>query len=299
MSGDRVKDARTRLRITSLVAVVSASAVACSGSGAETGVTVVQTTSTSDVVTTTAVTTSTSSTTTTSTTLPPTEVTTSIGTTVEGRPIEVIHRLDTTGATLSPDDPSRVVVLVVGVIHGNEQAGLDVVNELRTMDAAEIPANVDLYLMPALNVDGLVADRRQNANGVDLNRNFPYDWGPIAQLGNWEYAGPAAASEPETQAMVAFVDDLRPDLTVWFHQDAFSIAPSSGPDKQVREEYARLTGLPLEGVPGGTYTGVAATWQRRTYDSDTAFIVELGPTLAPGEAAMHARAILAVSQILP
>ncbi|MFM8649668.1 MAG: hypothetical protein ACKODY_07870, partial [Actinomycetota bacterium] len=114
-----------------------------------------------------------------------------------------------------------------------------------------------------------------------------------------EYAGPSAASEPETQAMVAFVDDLRPDLTVWFHQDAFSIAPSSGPDQQVREEYARLTGLPLEGVPGGTYTGVAATWQRRTYDSDTAFIVELGPTLAPGEAAMHARAILAVSQILP
>ncbi|MFM8563478.1 MAG: M14 family zinc carboxypeptidase [Acidimicrobiia bacterium] len=240
-----------------------------------------------------------STTATTSTTLPPTEVTTAIGTTVEGRPIEVIHRLDTTGATLSPDDPSRVLVLVVGVIHGNEQAGLDVVSELRTMDTAEIPANVDLYLMPALNVDGLVADRRQNANGVDLNRNFPYNWGPIAQLGNWEYAGPAAASEPETQAMVAFVDDLRPDLTVWFHQDAFSIAPSSGPDQQVREEYARLTGLPLEGVPGGTYTGVAATWQRRTYDSDTAFIVELGPTLAPGEAAMHARAILAVSQILP
>lgn len=291
------------MRSISVVLAASLFLSACAsggkGSDAETKATIVQKTSTSVAVTMTVATASTSSATTTSTTLPPTEITTSIGKTVEGRPIEVIHRLDTTGATLSPDDPSRVVVLVVGVIHGNENAGLDVVTKLRTMDTAEIPANVDVYLMPALNVDGLVADRRQNANGVDLNRNFPYHWGPIAQKGNWEYSGPAAASEPETQAMVAFVDDLRPDLTVWFHQDAYSIAPSSGPDRQVREEYARLTGLPLEGVPGGTYTGVAATWQRRTYDSDTAFIVELGPALAPEEALMHARAIFAISQILP
>jgi len=200
---------------------------------------------------------------------------------------------------MSDDDPARIVVLVVGVIHGNEQAGLDVVDELQAMAPDDIPANVDLYLMPALNVDGLVLNKRQNANGVDLNRNFPYKWGPIAQLGNWEYAGPSSASEPETQAMVAYVADLRPDLTVWFHQDAFSIAPSTGPDKLVREEYARLTGLPLEGVPGGTYTGVAATWLRRTYEDDTSFIVELGGSLAPGEALTHARAILSVSQMLP
>lgn len=218
---------------------------------------------------------------------------------MRGASIDVIHRLDTTGARMQPDDPERVVVLVVGVIHGDEQAGLDVVHELRTMPSTDIPANVDLYLMPALNVDGLTMNQRQNANGVDLNRNFPYEWGLIAQPGNWQYAGPSSASEPETQVMVAYVEQLRPDLTVWFHQDAFSIAPSTGPDKTVREEYARLTGLPLEGVPGGTYTGVAATWQRRTYPEDTTFIVELGTSLAPGEALTHARAILAVSQILP
>ena len=218
---------------------------------------------------------------------------------MKGASIDVIHRLDTNGARLPSDDPSRIVVLVVGVIHGDEQAGLDVVGHLRTMAPTDIPANVDLYLMPALNVDGLAMNQRHNANGVDLNRNFPYEWGPIAQPGNWQYAGPSSASEPETQAMVSYVEELRPDLTVWFHQDAFSIAPSTGPDKVVREEYARLTGLPLEGVPGGTYTGVAATWQRRTYTDDTTFIVELGGSLAPGEALTHARAILSVSQILP
>ena len=243
--------------------------------------------------------TSTTTSTSTTTTLPPIEETFSIGTTVRGASIDVIHRIDTAGSNFASADPNRVTVLVVGVIHGDEQAGLQVIDELRRMAPADIPVKVDLYLMPALNVDGLRMNQRQNANGVDLNRNFPYKWGPIAQPGNWEYAGPSRASEPETQAMVSFVDQLRPDLTVWFHQDAFSIAPSTGPDKVVREEYARLTGLPLEGVPGGTYTGVAATWQRRTYPDDTAFIVELGPTLVPGEALTHAHAILSVSQILP
>jgi protein MpaA len=88
-------------------------------------------------------------------------------------------------------------------------------------------------------------------------------------------------------------------MTVWFHQDEFSIAPSTGSDGPLRREYARLTGLPLKGVPGGTYTGVAATWQRKTFVDDTAFIVELGPTMAEGEALTHARAILSVVSLLP
>ncbi len=44
-------------------------------------------------------------------------------------------------------------------------------------------------------------------------------------------------------------------------------------------------------ITGGTYTGVAATWQRNTVDG-TAFIVELGPTLSPTEADTHAAAVL-------
>jgi len=227
-----------------------------------------------------------------------------IGESVEGRPIRVAHRIDLPGAELAPDDPRRIVVLVVGVIHGDELAGLDVIDELHDLPSRmfvddPVLADVDLWMIPSINPDGQFALRRTNANLVDLNRNFPYDWGPIEEPGHWQYAGTGPASEPETRAFTAFVEELRPDLTVWFHQDAFSIAPSSGPDGPVRAEYARLTGLPLEGVPGGTYTGVAATWQRRTFPDDTAFIVELGPTLAPGEARRHAEAILAVVPLLP
>ena len=228
----------------------------------------------------------------------------SIGSSVEGRPIRLAHRIDLPGAKLAVDDPRRIVVLVVGVIHGDEQAGLDVLRELHDLPVdhfADDPvlADVDLWMIPSINPDGVAADRRTNANLVDLNRNFPYDWGPIESPGHWQYAGPSAASEPETRAFIDLIDSLRPDLTVWYHQDAFSIAPSNGPDGPARAEYARLTGLPLEGVPGGIYTGVAATWQRRTFTDDTAFIVELGPTLAPGEALRHAEAILAVVPLLP
>jgi hypothetical protein len=41
---------------------------------------------------------------------------------------------------------------------------------------------------------------------------FPHEWGPIAEPSEWQYAGPAAASEPETQVMIELITALRPDL---------------------------------------------------------------------------------------
>ena len=209
-----------------------------------------------------------------------------VGTSVEGRPITAIRR----------GDPDGRPVLVIGVIHGDEAAGLDIVERLATLP---VPDGVDLYLVDSMNPDGVAHDVRHNANGVDLNRNFPYNWGPIAEPGNWEYAGPAAASEPETQAMVEFMSALRPDIVIWYHQDAYMIGPAEGRDGAVRARYAELTGLPLQSVSGGTYTGVAAQWARNELASNegrpgVAFIVELGGTLSPEEADRHADAVMTI-----
>ena len=81
---------------------------------------------------------------------------------------------------------ARVKVLVVGAVHGNEQAGRAVVARLRR---ARPPRGTALWLVDDANPDGTAAGSRHNANGVDLNRNFPYRWAP--QDGVYE-SGPRA-----------------------------------------------------------------------------------------------------------
>ncbi len=207
-----------------------------------------------------------------------------IGTSVQGRPIVAAHR-GTAGGK---------VILVVGVIHGDEHAGLAILDQLSVMP---LPPGIDLWLMPALNPDGLANDVRGNGNNVDLNRNFPHDWTAIAQPGEWEYSGTGPASEPETQAFIAFANRIQPALTLWYHQDLFRVSPSNRSDGPLRKRYAELTGLPYLSVTGGTYTGVAATWVRLSVPNAMSFIVELGPTLSDAEAAVHANAVLAIAQM--
>jgi protein MpaA len=184
--------------------------------------------------------------------------------------------------------------LVIGVIHGDEGAGLPVLDLLAGMT---LPAGIDLWLLPTLNPDGFANGQRGNGNGVDLNRNFPHDWTQIGQPGAGQYSGSGPASEPETQAFIEFADRIRPTLTLWYHQDLYRISPSSGRDAPLRARYAELTELPLLPIPGGIYTGVAATWVRQTLPEAMSFIVELGESLSATDAAVHAEAVLAVASL--
>jgi protein MpaA len=209
-----------------------------------------------------------------------------LGESVQGRPITVVRR----------GEPGGAVVLVVGVIHGDEPAGAAIVDELLR---AAVPDDVELWLVRSMNPDGQEAGIRHNVNGVDLNRNFPENWGPIAAPGDWQYAGPSAASEPETQAMLRLAELISPDLTLWYHQDLFRISPASGREGEVRARYAERTGLPLVEVTGGTYTGTASTWSRSIADADgVGFTVELGESLPLEGAQRHAIAVLDVATML-
>ncbi len=210
--------------------------------------------------------------------------TTTLGHSVQGRPI-VAERIGDRGGR---------PVVVIGVIHGDEDDGVAVIDELRTGPA---PDGVELWLVESMNPDGQEGGTRGNAHGVDLNRNFPHDWGPIGEPGDPQYAGTGPASEPETQAVVNLLTVLRPDITIWYHQDLFTISPSTGREGRVRARYAELTGLPQDRITGGTYTGVAATWARDELgpDGSVAFIVELGPTLSRLRAGVHADAVRTIA----
>lgn len=133
-----------------------------------------------------------------------------IGESVRGRPIRVFHRAPK-GATTR--------VLVVGSLHGDEQAGMRVVRRLLSRDA--LPRRVDLWLVPTVNPDGTVAYTRTNTRGVDLNRNFPYRWRTSARGATW--SGMRPLSEPESRSLRDLVRRLDPALTVTFHQPLFGV----------------------------------------------------------------------------
>jgi protein MpaA len=201
-----------------------------------------------------------------------------IGHSVDGR--RLVARV------VGPDSAPRKVLLV-GCIHGDECAGRPI---LSAVGDRRPPAGVQLWLVGELNPDGTAAGTRQNAHGVDLNRNFPYQWQRIADP-TYD-AGPRPASEPETRAAMGLIRRLRPAVTIWYHQHQ-DLVDMAGGDRGVARRYARLAHLRATCL--GFLPGTAPGWQNHVLHGTTAFVVELpaGPVGAVG-VSRHLRAVAAI-----
>jgi protein MpaA len=180
-----------------------------------------------------------------------------LGRSVEGRPI-VAYELG--------DPSSARKVLVVGCVHGNEPAGIAIANRLKELQP---PAGVDLWVVPSFNPDGEAANTRGNAHGVDLNRNFPLGWRPLAGV---YFSGPRALSEPESRIMVGFMLRLRPVISIWYHQH-LDLVDESGGSAAVERRYAQLVGLRATRL--ARYPGSIVSWENARFPGSTAFVVEL------------------------
>jgi len=180
-----------------------------------------------------------------------------LGTSVQGRPIDAVRVGHFFG---------RRPILVVGCIHGNEPAGIAIARDL-IHDGP--PPAAFLWVIPVLNPDGLAAHTRQNARGVDLNRNFPYRWAPLSGI---FYSGPHALSEPETRIVRRFILNRRPVISIWFHQHQ-DLVDRSGGRIAIELRYAHLTGMRLVRLP--RYPGSATRWENHVMPGTTAFVVEL------------------------
>jgi protein MpaA len=191
------------------------------------------------------------------------------------------------------DPRAAVRVLVVGAIHGNETAGRAVVGRLRA-HPPRLPADVALWLIDDLNPDGAVAGSRQNARGVDLNRNFPDGWRLQGVAGDTFHSGRRPLSEPESRLAAGFIARLRPSVTIWYHQALRLVDLGTVTDRRVPWRYARAAGLPAQRL--GFLPGVATRWQNHTLPGSSAFVVELpaGPLDTAG-VSRHARAVRAVA----
>lgn len=147
----------------------------------------------------------------------------SIGDTHEGRPIMMVTiSQDVAYADLKP------ALLYTGTIHAREWIGIELAVNFIQYLLDNYPSNPEvvealtrntMYIVPCLNPDGFEysrnhfsfwrKNRRDNGDGtfgVDLNRNFSVNFRQSNNTQSNIYGGPAAFSEPETQAIKQFVE---------------------------------------------------------------------------------------------
>jgi hypothetical protein len=101
----------------------------------------------------------------------------SIGQSVQGRELWVMNISDNPG--INEIEPE---FKYVANMHGDEVVGRELSlnliewlceNYSTNTRATHLINNVDIYIMPSMNPDGFEMGSRYNANGVDLNRDFP------------------------------------------------------------------------------------------------------------------------------
>jgi protein MpaA len=156
-----------------------------------------------------------------------------IGVSVQGRPLR---------ATAIGSGPRRV--LWVGGIHGDEREGALATAALPAAFLAEPGASerVTLHLLEDANPDGSALHVRGNANGVDLNRNWPARNFVVDRRSN----GRQPLSQPESKALHDLLLSIEPHLVIVAHSwrgDHF--VNYDGPGQQLAELFSRHSGYPV------------------------------------------------------
>ncbi len=202
-----------------------------------------------------------------------------LGKSVQGRKI-MAYRLGEAGAP---------VMVLFAAMHGNEAAPRQI---LRSLMAGPEVHDIDLWVVPTYNPDGVAAGTRKNAHGVDLNRNFPYRWKDLD--GNYE-SGPKPASEPETRAVMKFLRAVKPRRILSFHQPLYGVDTDTKVPAFARR-VARALKLPAKRFDcGGVCHGTMTMWFNHKF-SGAALTVEYNAR--PGRKRMRVTAPRQVVAVL-
>lgn len=191
-----------------------------------------------------------------------------IGYSVLGRPIQVYKF----------GQGESQYLIVAGIHGGYEGNTIDLANEL-VMYLSQHPEGISsgatLYIIPDMNPDaaarGRNPDARVNADGVDLNRNFPtQNWIP-----NWNHdscwndrpttGGTSGGSEPETRTIMNFIASHQIQAMISYHSAALGVFPGGTPwqraSKQLASQLGHVTGYSYPPIDiGCVYTGTLADW---------------------------------------
>lgn len=123
-------------------------------------------------------------------------------------------------------------LMFIGGVHGDEPEGVELANKLlRHLQNSPNSDYRPWVLIPCINPDGYKKLQRTNANGVDLNRNFPcQDWSPEAKAPRYN-PGPHPGSENETKAIVKAIQTFQPEVIVHFHSWEPCVVYTGSPGK--------------------------------------------------------------------
>jgi len=202
------------------------------------------------------------------------------------------HTASGTPLTVWRPARGKVEVLIFAGIHG-EEADSTVLLSRALRSARRISPTCAVVL--CANPDGMRDGTRGNANGVDLNRNFPSrNWRADPVTHRWSVdsdsrvmlsPGDAPACEPEVRALLRLVMDLEPHCVVSIHSPLGLI---DDPDSTaLGRVFADRTGLPRTVIPNHETPGSFGSWARDqgipaiTYELPNATIWDMLPTHLP------------------
>jgi murein peptide amidase A len=166
----------------------------------------------------------------------------------------------------------NTTILFNGGMHGSEPSGTYILQDFVTQldnEAYKIPPNKQIVVVPNTNPDGIAANSRFNANGVNIDRNFPEsDWKKdIVTAGGAKPGGggPAPSSEPETRALANLTANLKPRLTVSYHSQGSALGHNgTGDAPSIASAYAKDVGYRMfdnaESELGYEFTGEYEGW---------------------------------------
>ncbi len=178
-----------------------------------------------------------------------------IGHSVLGRPI----------APYEVGNPQSAAKVLVARLHPRERARGPPV----AMRLLQAHPTFDLWVIPTVNPDGCARGTRQNAHGVDLNRNFASNWARLGKPGSSVLraalalgAGDARGRDVRAPHQAARVDLVPP---------APGLVRAWAQSIPAARRYARLSGMRFAAIrwPYGT----AVNWQNHAFPGTSSFVV--------------------------
>jgi len=171
--------------------------------------------------------------------------------------------------------------ILAGIHGGSEWNTIELAGQLIAYlnDHPErVPKDTTLFILEDLNPDGAArahgVDGRVNANGVELNHNWPYNWkADWPRDGCWIWrkvtGGTSGGSEPEVQNVIKFIDKIKPIALISYHSAALGIFPGGkpdfGPSKSLAAAVAEVSNYPYPPIDTGCdYSGNLTDWAANT-----------------------------------